>query len=502
MSYDAVLIIPYLLFLMNLPATRQATAGTPLHIRLATTIGSYASKVGAPVQAVVIAPVVVDGETVLPAGSGVSGKVKMVARVGLGIRHESAAIELAFDRLTLPAQNSLPFSARVAEVDNALERVSRDGRIRRLRATDSGGFRVSGYIRMLMLRCELHAAIAVWLVKSAVIKVAEPEIYFPAGTELTLTLTAPLRPDASLPGAPAGDGLSDEDRGNLQRVVAAMPDRTYAADTHRASDLTNVLLIGSRDQVTAAFAAAGWSQALPASFRRRLQWLRAIGERHGFSSAPMSPLLLDGAEADMSWEKGLNDVSKRHHIRLWKQPGDWKGRELWIGAATRDVDLAYLRPGQPFTHTIAANVDQEREKVAFDLAFTSCASVLDWMDRKSVPDLTENATGDSMTTDRRLVAVQLNDCRTPRLSTETVDAEPVPVHGGKWENLARRQILSARSELLRDNWYWRGFQTGLWIVQTLRTHWRASPGLGSFLGSFRPARLRQPAVAMNTSAYR
>ena len=491
-----MLIHPYLLLLMCPLAIPQVPSGTQLHIRLTTTIGSYASKVGTPVPAVLIAPVMVDGRTVLPAGSTISGKVKKVARVGLGIRHETAGLELGFDRLSLPGQAYIPLSARVSEVDNAIERVTRDGRIRNLRATDSGGTRVTGYIRMLLFRCELQSAIAVWLVRSVVVKVPEPETYFPAGTEFTLTLTEPLGPNAFFPGAPAGIELSQEDRGDLHRLVAAMPDRTYAPDPdpHRPSDLTNVVLIGSHDQVAAAFSAAGWTQALPTSLRRRVGWLRALGERRGFSAAPMTPLLLNDVEADMSWEKSLNNVSKRHHIRLWKQPGDWKGRELWIGAASRDVNLAYLRPGHTFSHKIVADVDQERDKVAYDLAFTSCASVMDWIDRPDVPDLTQNSTGDSMTTDKRLVAVQLNDCRAPRLSTGTVDTEPVRVHGGKWEVFARREILSARSDLLRDNWYWRGYETTRRIVQVVRVHVRSSSGLGSFLGSFRPYSLSKPAV--------
>jgi len=495
-----MLMLPSLLFLVNPLPARQVPAGTQLHVRLTTTIGSYASKVAEPVQAVLIAPVMVDGETVLPAGSTILGKVKTVARVGLGIRHETAALELEFDSLMLPGKNQVPASARVAEVDNALERVTRDGHIRALRATDSGGYRVSGYVRMLLLRCELHSTIAVWLVRSAVIKVPEPEIYFPAGAELTLRVTEPLRPNSSFLDAPSGNELSDEEHGDLHRIVTSMPNRTYAPDLHRPSDLTNVLLIGSHDQVAAAFSAAGWVEALPSSFRHRLQWLRAIGERRGFSSAPMSSLLLNGVEADMSWEKSLNDVSKRHHIRLWKQPGDWKGRELWIGAATRDVDLGYLRPGRTFTHKIAGDVDQEREKVTNDLEFTSCANVLDWIDRPDVPAVTQNATGDSMTTDRRLVIIQLNDCRTPRLATETVDTEPVPVHGGKWEMFARRGILSARSELLRDNWYWRGYETARYLVQVVREHARSSSGVGSFLGSFRPPGLGKPPVQAESFA--
>jgi len=489
-----MLIHSCLLLLLNSLAVQQVPAGTQLHIRLTSAIGSYASKVGTSVPAVLIAPVEVDGKTVLPAGSTISGKVKKVTRVGLGIRHETAGLELGFDRLTLPGEGPVPVSARVAEVDNALETVARNGRIRSLRATDSGGYRVSGYIRGVMLRCELHAAIAVWLVRSGVVKVPEPEIFFPAGAELTLRLTQPLRPNSFVPVPSAGNELSDAERDDLHRRVAAIPDRTYAPNPHRPSDLTNVLLIGSHDQVAAAFSAAGWAQALPTSFRRRVRWLRAIGERRGFSSAPMSALLLNGMEPDMSWEKGFNDVSKRHHIRLWKQPGDWNGEELWIGAATRDIDLAYLRPGQRLTHKIAADVDQEREKVAYDLAFTSCASVLGWIGRPEVPGFTENATGDSMTTDKRLVVVQLNDCRAPRLSTETVDTKPVPVHGGKWSIFARREILNMRSDLLRNNWYWRGYETVLWTVQVVRVHKRSSSGLGSFISSFCPYSLRRPAV--------
>ena len=85
-------ILPYLLFSINLLAIRQVPAGTPLHIRLTTTVGSYASKVGTPVSALLIAPVMLDGKIVLPVGSIVSGRVKMVARVGFGIRHETAAL--------------------------------------------------------------------------------------------------------------------------------------------------------------------------------------------------------------------------------------------------------------------------------------------------------------------------------------------------------------------------------------------------------------------------
>ena len=493
-----MLILPFLLFPINPHAIRQAPAGTEVHIRLTTTLGSYASRAGARVSAVLIAPIMVGDDTILPAGSVVSGNVKRAASVGLGILHETAALDLEFNRVALPGGDPVALRARVTEVDNARERVTRDGRIHGVRATDSGSYRVSGYVRDLLFRCELHARIAELIVRAAVINLPEPEIYLPAGAELTLALTAPLflRSSVEDPGSRASPAIGRED---LRRLAASMPSRAYATAPERPADLTNLLLIGSRDRIAAAFAAAGWSEARPLTFGRRVRWLRAIGLRRGFDSAPMSSLLVNGEPADMSLEKGLNDVSKRHHIRLWKQEGEWEGQELWIGAATRDVDFGYLRPGRAFTHRIAAEVDRERDKVAYDLAFTGCTNSLDWTGRASVPRVTENATGDAMTTDTRLALVELNDCRAPRLSTETIDMAPVPIHGGRLELFARREILSVRSDLFRNNWYYRTYEVTRWMVGVLRAHRRTSSGPRSFLSSFRhsslPASSFQP-VAM------
>jgi len=43
---------------------------------------------------------------------------------------------------------------------------------------------------------------------------------------------------------------------------------------------------------------------------------RAFVEGRGSESFPMTHLLLNDEEADMSWQKGLNDMSKRHHVRI------------------------------------------------------------------------------------------------------------------------------------------------------------------------------------------
>jgi len=454
--------------------TSQLPKGTPLHIRLTKAVGSYASTQGSPVSAVLIAPVTVDGKMVLPVGSTLSGTVKAVTRVGLGVRHEKAELDLEFNQITPWVEQPVPISAEVSEVDNARERVTRDGLIHGVRSTNSLCYRVSGYIREA-LQWEVHAAIATWAIRSLLLQVPEPEIYYPAGVELTLTLTQPLLA-ASRETAHAVPQITDDERGELTRLVAALPSRTQAPITGRESDLTNVLFLGSHDQIAAAFAAAGWTPASPASLRHRIAWIRAVSERRGDGSGPMSPLLLNGATPDMSWQKGLNDVSKRHHVRMWREPGTWRGQEMWIAAATRDIDFAYLRPGNTFTHRIEQDVDRERDKVAYDLAFTSCGNLLDWTNRADFPRSARNATDDPMITDGRIVAIGLNDCSEPRLSTESADATPVAEHGGGLQRFTRREILSARNDLLRTNRYWRAYEGSRWIVESILR--RKHPALG------------------------
>ncbi len=69
----------------------------------------------------------VDGETVLPAGTLVTGALSSVKKVGYGFVHETAALGLDFTRLTLPGGDALSISSRVQKVENGRERVGKDG---------------------------------------------------------------------------------------------------------------------------------------------------------------------------------------------------------------------------------------------------------------------------------------------------------------------------------------------------------------------------------------
>jgi hypothetical protein len=460
-------LLAYLPMLMMLLPGREIPAGTHLEIRLTSAVGTYASKVGAPVSAV-LTTAVMDGDTVLlPAGSSITGEVKAVRRVGLGIVHETAAIEIEFNRITLADSTTIPISARIIEVDNAREQVGKDGRIFAVRSTGSLSYRASGYIRMAV-GFNVHAQVGLWAVKTLVVDVPEAEIYYPAGVDMTLALREPLLVAGREATGDVPRALTSDELVALDDMVAGMPLRT-ANRSHHASDLINVMFVGTQEQLSDAFLAAGWSATPHATFRSHLRNIRAVMENEGNRTAPMSTLLLGGEAPDMMFQKGLNDVGKRHHIRIWKQKETLNGQEVWLGAATHDVDYAFLRPGMPVTHRIAQQIDRERDKVVHDLEFASSVDVADWMERSEVSREMRNATGDRMTTDGRLAVIHLRNRPIPQLIV-SFPADPLPMHGKMIQRFARREILSMRNDLIRNNSYWRSYEAIRFAVMAARHH--------------------------------
>jgi hypothetical protein len=91
----------------TMPAPREVTipAGTSLPIVLDTAVGSDLSRIEEPVHAHVVRPITVHGESVLPAGSVVSGVVIEAARSGrvkgraqLAVQFDSLAVGSSQDR--------------------------------------------------------------------------------------------------------------------------------------------------------------------------------------------------------------------------------------------------------------------------------------------------------------------------------------------------------------------------------------------------------------------
>ena len=174
------------------------------------------------------------------------------------------------------------------------------------------------------------------------------------------------------------------------------------------SDITNLMLVGTREAVTAAFQAAGWSIASGLNTKAKLETFRALAEDRGYSEAPVSVLLLDGKPPDLVFEKLNNTFAKRHHLRVWLRTATFQGSPVWAVAATHDTGISFSEENRTFIHRIESEIDRERAKVVNDLLFTGQVQSVELVDRPDVPQHGQNATGDSVETDGKIAVLVLN----------------------------------------------------------------------------------------------
>ncbi len=436
---------------------QQLAAGTLIPVRLRQLVSSFGSEPDTRISVQVIAPIDVDGRVVVPLGAELLGHVDAVRRVGLGLSHETAFVDLSFDTLRFPDGQSLSLSARVAEVDDAREVVDENGRIRGIRAQASfsstlSGLAVSaGATDPMLLGLTVTSSLSVF-------RIPECEIILPAGAELHLRLVEAISLTRTFgPPVPPAVSTAKEDAA-LVALVRGLPFRTTTAGSNIPSDLTNLVFLGSRDAVSRAFDAAGWSVTDALSARSSYAALRAIVENQGFREAPMSILLLNGEAPAFTYAKTLDTFFKRHHVRVFARPELFENLPVWTASSTHDTGIGFATNTKMFIHIIDQNIDQERSKVMFDLLLTDCVDGVSLIDRPWVPRDASNATGDKLLTDGRIAVIRLNDCSRPLRADASVspDARVRPVPSGS-ERFVRDVTLWFKNDAFRGNIVYQGY---------------------------------------------
>ena len=117
----------------------------------------------------------------------------------------------------------------------------------------------------------------------------------------------------------------------LAALVKSEPSRTVAQNPPEPSDITNIMLIGTQQEVQSAFEEAGWFPAAALSRSSKLETARALIEDRGYNEAPMSILYLDGRPPDLALQKQNDTFAMRHHIRIWRTQQMFQGNRLLGG---------------------------------------------------------------------------------------------------------------------------------------------------------------------------
>jgi hypothetical protein len=154
---------------------------------------------------------------------------------------------------------------------------------------------------------------------------------------------------------------------HLPRLEAA-PKKTFKTE-RIPGDPLNVTLVGTRQEVEGAMAAAGWRKAADKTLLRGLRVLETEILDGRYPDAPVSDLFLFGRRQDLAFEQTVGRAMRsRHHVRFWMSPDtDADGRPIWLGAATFDRSVGLSRRTGQITHHIAPAIDAERDKLMVDL---------------------------------------------------------------------------------------------------------------------------------------
>lgn len=152
-------------------------------------------------------------------------------------------------------------------------------------------------------------------------------------------------------------------------------------------DPVNLVLIGTLQQLQAAFAIAGWSEADRLSVASSWRMIRAFLFNSSYPTAPFSTLYLYGRGQDIGFQKAIDDSPrKRHHIRFWaSSPARaeatvgtadfWRNTDrppdnahvLWVGAGTKDTGFSLTQLTFQITHATDADANAERDYIVSDL---------------------------------------------------------------------------------------------------------------------------------------
>jgi hypothetical protein len=165
-----------------------------------------------------------------------------------------------------------------------------------------------------------------------------------------------------------------------------VPSYTITADG-LPGDPVNLILVGTREQLRAAYATAGWTEADPLGLASSWRMVRAFVFDKPYPTAPFSTLYLYGRGQDIGFQKAIdNSPRRRHHVRFWAlsvaraenelgteafwrntdRPPD-EDRALWVGAGTQDTGLSLTRLTFQITHATDSDTNFERDNIIADL---------------------------------------------------------------------------------------------------------------------------------------
>jgi hypothetical protein len=222
--------------------------------------------------------------------------------------------------------------------------------------------------------------------------------------------------------------VNDEDK--LRILLEQLPCCVTNADGTENGDPLNLVLVGERDDLIAAFTRRGWHPTEIIHAESLWRTVRSFVQGSRYRYSPISPLYVYGRPQDVAGQKARATIHERNHYRFWLSPIRFQGKEVFVGQISRDIGVKFtLKSPTISTHVIDPDIDEARRYLVEDLAYSQALHRIGFV--KGAAALTKdgpptNLTGDPYYTDG-LRAVLFFEPRPYSLSElEVLDWEPVP----------------------------------------------------------------------------
>lgn len=197
-----------------------------------------------------------------------------------------------------------------------------------------------------------------------------------------------------------------------------------------ASDPLNVGIIATRRQLINCMEQAGWHVADARSLRNNIREMLSAIYDWSYPNAPVSSMYLFGRRQDIAFQIPIKGVTggSRHHVRFWattyenKRPLGihtiaWHNRRarvygdnlLWVGAASLDEGINFIRHNFQLTHMIRPDTDSERKLIVDSLKTQRLVKSTKTIRLGEPYRLINRVVGGSLHTDGRMAVITLKD---------------------------------------------------------------------------------------------
>lgn len=209
-------------------------------------------------------------------------------------------------------------------------------------------------------------------------------------------------------GTTAG-GPAETQIGGVSAALLNEIPRRVSDPQGNPGDMVNILIIGSEDQMVAAFKAAGWVHVDSSVGSTVVTGLIASLSKESYLTMPMSMLYLFNRVQDYGFAHAepVRVVMSRNHLRVWKSPQVVGGSSVWCVAATHDIGFERDQRNNGVTHKIDPNIDAEREYVNDTLSGTGLVSAREHITPPNALTEAKTATGGSFHSDGRILVLVL-----------------------------------------------------------------------------------------------